>query len=106
MVSAERADVFVDAAFDANRKTALSRNVETGTGSVGSLVERRLPCAGLKMARFGGYVEPVVVAAVHVAHGRLGELGGREIIERSERDRHEVAADLRDVAVRVDPDAA
>ena len=58
------------------------------------------------MPGLGGHVEPVVVAPIHVLHGSCCELGRRQIVERRERDGYVVAADLRDVAVRVDPDAA
>src|SRR5689334_9422517 len=50
------------------------------------------------MSRLGGFVEPVVVAAVHVADWSAGELGWIEIVEAGEVDGDVVAADLGDVA--------
>src|SRR5579883_2492712 len=50
------------------------------------------------MADFGGRVPPRVVAAVAVADGGCDELFGRGIVERSQVDRHVVAAELFQVA--------
>src|SRR5687767_14451066 len=57
------------------------------------------------MSGFDGYVKPVVVAPVHVEHGSCYELCRRQIVDCRERDGYVVAADLLDVAVRVDPHA-
>src|SRR5882724_4729651 len=57
----------------------------------------------LQVPGFGGHVEPVVIAPVHGAHGSRYELGRRQIVERRERNGYVIAADLLDVAIRVDP---
>lgn len=49
----------------------------------------------LEMSGLGGHVEPVVVAPVHVAHGRRDEVGRREIVEGRDRDGNVIAAELR-----------
>ena len=58
------------------------------------------------MPRFGGRLPPIVVAAVHVAHGRFRELFGIDVVERREADRVIVPADLLDMAVAEGSDAA
>src|SRR5262245_4462373 len=60
----------------------------------------------LEVAGFGGLVEPIVVAAVHVADGGSRELGGRQIVEHGQRNGDVGAADLLDEAMAVDPNAA
>src|SRR3954466_15357028 len=60
----------------------------------------------LQMPGFCRYVEPVVIAPIHVLHGRGSELGGRQVVEAGKGDRHVVTADLLDVALRVDAHSA
>src|SRR5712671_939305 len=59
-----------------------------------------------QVLRFGRWIPPIVVSAVHVTHGQLRELLGIDIVETGDIDRIVGAADLLDVAVAERGDAA
>src|SRR5262249_55610330 len=61
---------------------------------------------GAQIAGDLGRLEPVVVAAVHVADRHPCELFGRDVVEAGDVHRHEGATDLLDVAVAEGTDAA
>src|SRR6185437_15184536 len=67
---------------------------------------RQLSWRWSKVAGHLGRVEPIVVAAIHVADGERGELGGAEVVERGQRHRDIVAADLLDMPPRKRTDSA